>query len=507
MSKFLQKFINATGPVGTYNAEEEKKRQEENESTLDKVFDTAGDIASGISNNYNWVKNTLSENLPEGVQNTLAPFGDASPLALLFAGLSGANELEHNMEKTYAPTAAEYNYNFGKGAVSGASSVSGGIADIFGAEKTGNEFNAVTNLNKRDKEYSGADNILSLDYITNPDGLVYDAGNMVGSMAALYPSSFLATATKVTSAAQTLKKLPFLRGLSDDALETMIRGSITSVPESLSEGGNVVRQAKEEGLDDPYLRGWKTAGLNLPALAISNGLEYGLLGGKIFKPAGKVGESVPERMVKGVYRSIPATVATSAQQGLEEYVQQGISNAQTDKDWGLLPWNASQDQIDSLLIGALTGAPMSGAASYTRSITNQRPEQEANTGNKDIDSYINEASVTYGIPTNIIQAQMQAESNFDQSAVSGAGAIGLMQLMPGTAEELGVDPNDPRQNVMGGVKYLKQMYDATGNWRDALIAYNEGLGAWQEGHRYAESVAYADKILNNLELSFKSLTL
>lgn len=506
MSKFLQKFINATGPVGTYNEEEEKKRQEENESTLDKVIDTAGDIASGISNNYNWVKNTLSENLPEGVQNTLAPFGDTSPLALLFAGLSGANELEHNMEKTYAPTAAEYNYNFGKGAVSGASSVSGGIADIFGAEKTGNEFNAVTNLNKRDKEYSGADNILSLDYITNPDGLIYDAGNMVGSMAALYPSSFLAPATKVTSAAQTLKKLPFLRGLSDDALETMIKGSATSIPESLSEGGNVVRQAKEEGLDDPYLRGWKTAGLNLPALAISNGLEYGLLGGKIFKPVGKVGESVPERMVKGVYRSIPATVATSAQQGLEEYVQQGISNLQTDKEWGLLPWNASQDQIDSLLIGALTGAPMSGAASYTRSITNQRPEQEANTGNKDIDSYINEASVTYGIPTNIIQAQMQAESNFDQSAVSGAGAIGLMQLMPGTAEELGVDPNDPRQNVMGGVKYLKQMYDATGNWRDALIAYNEGLGAWQEGHRYAESVAYADKILNNLDGDIKAPT-
>lgn len=371
MSKFLQKFINATGPVGTYNEEEEKKRQEENESTLDKVIDTACDIASGISNNYNWVKNTLSENLPEGVQNTLAPFGDTSPLALLFAGLSGANELEHNMEKTYAPTAAEYNYNFGKGAVSGASSVAGGLADIFGAEKTGNEFNAVTNLNKRDKEYSGADNILSLDYITNPDGLVYDAGNMVGSMAALYPSSFLAPATKVTSAAQTLKKLPFLRGLSDDALETMIRGSITSVPESLSEGGNVVRQAKEEGLDNPFLRGWKTAGLNLPALAISNGLEYGLLGGKIFKPLAVEGESIPKRLIKGTYRSVPSTLATSAQQGLEEYVQQGISNAQTDKDWGLLPWNASQDQLDSLLIGALTGALMSGAASYTRYVTDQ----------------------------------------------------------------------------------------------------------------------------------------
>lgn len=399
MSKFLQKFINATGPVGTYNAEEEKKRQEENESTLDKIFDTAGDIASGISNNaeyvangisnnYDWVANNISdtynEYIPQKLKDTVAgleramPFGELkhlginqSPISLLFSGLAGANEVEHAMQQTYAPTAAEYNYNFGKGAVSGASSVAGGIADIFGAEKTGNELNAISKLNKRDREYSGADNILSLDYLTNPSGLTYDVGNMAGSMAALYPSSFLAPATKVTSAAQTLKKLPFLRGLSDDALETMIRGSITSVPESLSEGGNVVRQAKEEGLDNPFLRGWKTAGLNLPALAISNGLEYGLLGGKIFKPLAVEGESIPKRLIKGTYRSVPSTLATSAQQGLEEYVQQGISNAQTDKEWGLLPWNASQDQLDSLLIGALTGAPMSGAASYTRYVTDQ----------------------------------------------------------------------------------------------------------------------------------------
>lgn len=399
MSKFLQKFINATGPVGTYNEEEKKKRQEENESTLDKVIDTAGDIASGISNNaeyvangisnnYDWVANNISdtynEYIPQKLKDTVAgleramPFGELkhlginqSPISLLFSGLAGTNEVEHAMQQTYAPTAAEYNYNFGKGAVSGASSVAGGIADIFGAEKTGNELNAISKLNKRDREYSGADNILSLDYLTNPSGLTYDVGNMAGSMAALYPSSFLTPATKVTSAAQTLKKLPFLRGLSDDALETMIRGSITSVPESLSEGGNVVRQAKEEGLDNPFLRGWTTAGLNLPALAISNGLEYGLLGGKIFKPLAVEGESIPKRLIKGTYRSVPSTLATSAQQGLEEYVQQGISNAQTDKEWGLLPWNASQDQLDSLLIGVLTGAPMSGAASYTRYVTDQ----------------------------------------------------------------------------------------------------------------------------------------
>lgn len=62
MSKFLQNFIKATGPVGTYNEEEEKKRQEENESTLDKVIDTAGDIASGISNNAEYVANGISNN-------------------------------------------------------------------------------------------------------------------------------------------------------------------------------------------------------------------------------------------------------------------------------------------------------------------------------------------------------------------------------------------------------------------------------------------------------------
>ena len=375
MADWFQRTVQNIGPIARYNEEEEQRRIEENKSTLDKVFDTAGEIAGGISNNYNWAKNTLSEYIPEDIQKTIAPFGDTSPISLLFTGLTGANEVEHAMQQTYAPTAAEYNYNAGKGAISGAGGVVGGIADIFGAEGTGNELNAITNLNQRDKEYSGANNILSLDYLTDPSGFTYDLGNMGGSMAALYPSSLLAAPAKVTSAAQTIGRLPFLRGLSQGARETMLRGSLTSIPEGLSEGGNVVRQAKEEGLDNPFLRGWTTAALNVPALALSNGLEYGLLGGKIFRPGARANEGVLERMGRGLYRSVPATAATSAQQGLEEYVQTGISNAQTDKDWGLLPWNASQEQIDALLVGAMTGAPMSGAPSYARSLTTREEER------------------------------------------------------------------------------------------------------------------------------------
>lgn len=130
----------------------------------------------------------------------------------------------------------------------------------------------------------------------------------------------------------------------------------------------------------------------------------------------------------------------------------------------------------------------------TRTIKNKGT---LSSGDQTIDGYISTYASQYGIPENIFSTLVKHESGYNQSAVSSAGAIGLTQLMPGTAQGLGVDPNDAEQNVMGGAMYLKQMYDATGNWRDALIAYNEGLGAFQEGHKYTESTNYADGILND----------
>lgn len=82
-----------------------------------------------------------------------------------------------------------------------------------------------------------------------------------------------------------------------------------------------------------------------------------------------------------------------------------------------------------------------------------------------------------GIPEDLFLKLVRQESGFNPRAVSPAGAIGLAQLMPGTAEGLGVDPFDPIQNLTGGARYLKTQYDKFGRWDLALAAYNAGPGA------------------------------
>lgn len=90
------------------------------------------------------------------------------------------------------------------------------------------------------------------------------------------------------------------------------------------------------------------------------------------------------------------------------------------------------------------------------------------------------ASAITGVPVSIIDSVMRHESNGDPSSLSPVGAIGLMQLMPGTAQGLGVNPHDPNQNIMGGARYLRQMYNQFGNWDNAIAAYNAGPGAVQK---------------------------
>lgn len=80
----------------------------------------------------------------------------------------------------------------------------------------------------------------------------------------------------------------------------------------------------------------------------------------------------------------------------------------------------------------------------------------------------------YGIDPDLFVRQIQAESAFRPDAVSSAGAIGLGQLMPATAKELGVDPNDPAQNLEGAARYMKQQLDRFGDPALALAAYNAG---------------------------------
>ena len=91
---------------------------------------------------------------------------------------------------------------------------------------------------------------------------------------------------------------------------------------------------------------------------------------------------------------------------------------------------------------------------------------------------IQEAARIYEIDAALIRAVMQAESAFHPYAVSRAGAEGLMQLMPELADEMGVtDSFDPRENIMGGARYLKQLLDQhNGNIALALASYNAGPG-------------------------------
>jgi soluble lytic murein transglycosylase-like protein len=92
---------------------------------------------------------------------------------------------------------------------------------------------------------------------------------------------------------------------------------------------------------------------------------------------------------------------------------------------------------------------------------------------------IREAAERYEVDPALVRAVVRIESAFNPLAVSTAGALGLMQLMPALAEELGVtDPFDPRQNVFAGVKYLRALLDEhDGNERLALASYNAGPGA------------------------------
>ena len=114
---------------------------------------------------------------------------------------------------------------------------------------------------------------------------------------------------------------------------------------------------------------------------------------------------------------------------------------------------------------------------------------------------VEEAALKAGLPPAIVHSVAKAESGYRQNAISPKGAIGLMQLMPGTAAELDADPHDPAQNTEAGAKYLAQLltkYD--GDVAKALAAYNAGPGAVDRYHGvppYAETRSYVNRVISN----------
>lgn len=113
---------------------------------------------------------------------------------------------------------------------------------------------------------------------------------------------------------------------------------------------------------------------------------------------------------------------------------------------------------------------------------------------------ISRAARKYGVESELVKAVATAESNLNQQARSQVGAIGVMQLMPETAESLGVDPYDEKENIEGGAHYIRQMLDKfNGNVQHAVAAYNAGPGAVQKYGGippYSETQNYVGRVLD-----------
>ncbi len=116
------------------------------------------------------------------------------------------------------------------------------------------------------------------------------------------------------------------------------------------------------------------------------------------------------------------------------------------------------------------------------------------------------AAKVEGIPAQFIESVMATESAYRLNALSPKGAIGLMQLMPGTARTLGADPHNPQQNVAAGARYLRELLVKYEKNPDqvlrALAAYNAGPGAvdrYKGIPPYPETIAYVRRVLKTYE--------
>ncbi|MDA8169390.1 MAG: lytic transglycosylase domain-containing protein [Nitrospiraceae bacterium] len=117
----------------------------------------------------------------------------------------------------------------------------------------------------------------------------------------------------------------------------------------------------------------------------------------------------------------------------------------------------------------------------------------------DVDRIVERKAQKYSVDPHLVKAVIKAESGYDRRAISPKGAMGLMQLMPQTANSMGVyNPFDPEENIEGGVKYLSSLIDRFGNVTLALAAYNAGPSCVEKHGAvppYRETEDYVRKIL------------
>lgn len=210
---------------------------------------------------------------------------------------------------------------------------------------------------------------------------------------------------------------------------------------------------------------------------------------------------------KYINSSGEAAAITRAQQ-LDSYINSLYGEKQTEKtennnEFGSKPFNEvlkssveeTKDKDSIFTIDAPPEIPF-GVLSVGSRLKAARDDEAK------IMNMIDKTCEKYDVDSKLVKALIKQESGFNPDAVSKAGAMGLMQLMPETAEGLGVkDPMNPEENIEGGVRYLKSMLERfNGNKILALAAYNAGPNAVSKYNGippYKETQNYVKSILND----------
>jgi soluble lytic murein transglycosylase-like protein len=164
------------------------------------------------------------------------------------------------------------------------------------------------------------------------------------------------------------------------------------------------------------------------------------------------------------------------------------------------PVTAARPSKIPLLRTAATGVALRTTQTSFTTSPELSAAELANRGK--IEEMIREVSARYRVDPALVRAVMQTESNWNSSAVSRRGALGLMQLVPGTAQQLGVNNAfDPKQNLDGGVHYLHLLLERyNGDLDRALAAYNAGPGAVDRAGgipQYRETRNYVQKVTDS----------
>ncbi|HUV76489.1 MAG TPA: lytic transglycosylase domain-containing protein [Desulfobacterales bacterium] len=140
----------------------------------------------------------------------------------------------------------------------------------------------------------------------------------------------------------------------------------------------------------------------------------------------------------------------------------------------------------------------------------EKPDRSLNSDvTRRYDQIITEAAERHGVSFSLLKAMIKIESDFNPRAISTAGALGLMQIMPENIKRLKIkDPFDPRENIMGGTRYLKQMIDRfNGKLSLALAAYNAGPNTVERYQRippFTETEDYVEAVMKYYSIFKKS---